>query len=191
MRPDAPVPWRAGDVLWTQIVVGLYGPISIAAIAWIVWWDGVDAMSSRTFGGAPVRDVSVGIAVGLALVVATRIASRLGWLGGLERSIAEHIGPLRPLTCIVLAAGSSIGEELVFRAILQESWGLAIASLSFAAAHVPVEKSMATWPAFALIAGLLFGGLYAWSGAALAGIVAHFVVNAVNLRWLAERAEPT
>jgi hypothetical protein len=36
--------------------------------------------------------------------------------------------------------------------------------------------------------GLALAGLYEWSGAALAPIVAHGVLNAANVRWMSRRS---
>jgi membrane protease YdiL (CAAX protease family) len=84
--------------------------------------------------------------------------------------------------CEVIAASSSIGEELLFRAVLQDRLGIGIATALFALAHFPAERDLWPWPVVALPMGLLFGGLYEWTGAALAPIVAHAVINLLNLR---------
>jgi membrane protease YdiL (CAAX protease family) len=45
--------------------------------------------------------------------------------------------------------------------------------------------SVRLWTLFAVVAGSLFGGLMLWRGNLLAPVVAHFLVNAVNLSRLA------
>jgi hypothetical protein len=58
----------------------------------------------------------------------------------------------------------------------------------FAVLHTGPGLSFRLWTAFAVVAGGLFGGLMLWRGNLLAPIVAHFLVNAVNLSRLAAEA---
>ena len=61
----------------------------------------------------------------------------------------------------------------------------------FAALHTGRQRGLWIWTLFALIAGLLFGGLVLLAGNLLPAVIAHFVVNAVNLSRLARRSEAT
>jgi len=59
-----------------------------------------------------------------------------------------------------------------------------ITSLVFGFVHGGFIGRMWLWSVFALLMGLALGGLQAHTGALAAPIVAHFVVNLVNLHRL-------
>ena len=82
---------------------------------------------------------------------------------------------------------SAVAEELLFRAVIQEQLTAWLGVVLFAVAHLPVDRKLWPWPVFALFAGTIFATLYDVTGAVLAPITAHFVINAVNLRWLDHR----
>jgi membrane protease YdiL (CAAX protease family) len=189
MRPDADLPLRPSDVLWLQVALGFYGPAALGAAAWIAWFHGWPELMLRLVGTSVSLGVGLGVGLGLSLVVATRLAAHLELIDGLAVGLQEHIGPLRVHTCIVLAAASALGEEMLFRAVLQPAVGWLAATLVFALVHLPFDKRLAVWPLFAFAAGGLFGAAYGVTGGVLAPVLAHFVVNALNLIWLARRAE--
>jgi membrane protease YdiL (CAAX protease family) len=105
-----------------------------------------------------------------------------------------------------IAAYSSLGEEAFFRGLVQP-WlilriseqlgsepgaiapivlGVVVASVLFGAMHFPVLKELRPWTLFAIVAGLGFGFLAAFSGSLLPAVLAHFLINWLNLRWLAK-----
>ena len=183
------MPLRPGDVLWLQVSVGLYVPVALGSAAWVTWWYGWTELQQRIVGDSLATGMAVGVVLGLALVAGTRVASALQLLGELESTLRAHMGPLRPHTCVVLALTSSVGEELLFRGVLQPSVGWLTATLLFAVAHAPVDRGLSRWPLFALAAGGLFGGATLLTGGIVAPVVAHFIVNALNLMWLARTEE--
>ena len=74
---------------------------------------------------------------------------------------------------------------------MQDAWGFWLASALFAALHTGRDRGLWVWTAFALVAGLLFGGLVLLAGNLLPAIVAHVVVNAINLSHLVRKREAT
>jgi hypothetical protein len=90
-----------------------------------------------------------------------------------------------------LAFSSAIGEELLFRAVLQPELGLLASSLLFALVHVPFERDLLLWPLFAFAVGLLLGALFWWSGAVMASVSLHMVVNLLNLVRITRHSEGT
>ena len=108
---------------------------------------------------------------------------------------------------LVIAVYSGVGEEALFRGWLQpwligafNGWfggggepsvlitalGVLAASLIFGLLHFPVVPELRPWTAFAVGAGLAFGALAAWSGSLLAPLLAHFLINWLNLKRLAD-----
>ena len=85
---------------------------------------------------------------------------------------------------VVLAVASALGEEIFFRGALLPAIGLAGSSLVFALLHVGPKLRFLPWTISSLVAGLLFGQLFLWSGDLAGPIAAHFTVNFLNLRFL-------
>jgi len=132
-----------------------------------------------------LRDAALGAAAAALVVLATELFTRRLAAGAqLARALARAVGPLRPGQAWVLALASGIAEEAFFRGALQPVVGLWAASLLFAAAHFVPRRELLAWSGFSLVAGLLLGGLYAWTGNLLAPIVAHVGVNGINLNRL-------
>jgi membrane protease YdiL (CAAX protease family) len=109
---------------------------------------------------------------------ATRSGERLA------RALARLIGQRTLGECVALALVSGIGEEAFFRGALQPQLGLVGASLLFALAHFAPRRELLPWTAFSLAAGFALGWLFEATGNLVAPIVAHAVVNAINLRLL-------
>jgi membrane protease YdiL (CAAX protease family) len=135
-------------------------------------------------------DAASGALAGAAVILASRWLTAHTRAGAaLARSLARALGSLSPAQCVVLALASGIAEEALFRGALQPSLGWIGASVLFALAHFVPRRELLAWSAFALAGGLLLGGLYAWTGNLLAPVVAHVLVNAVNLRLLTRESE--
>lgn len=171
------------------VVVTIYGSIALGCVAWLSWRGGYGLILSRVVGSNPILDVAFGVAVGLVIVAATRLLTpQLAPLRRMELALAQTIGPMSRPTALVVAAFSAWGEELLFRAVIQPVAGLMVASVLFAVVHVPFERALWLWPVFAFGMGLLLGGLFDWTGAVLAPMTVHLVVNYLNLRQIARRA---
>ena len=84
----------------------------------------------------------------------------------------------------MLAFLSGIAEEALFRGALQPKVGLVAASLLFGLAHFVPRREFAVWTGTTILAGFMLGLLFQKTGNLIAPIVAHFIVNALNLRWL-------
>ncbi len=139
---------------------------------------------------------AAGVAFGLAFVGLTRLASRhFQWARDLHRSFRDLLGPLAGGEILILAAASSIGEELMFRGALLPWLGLWIQAGIFALLHVGPGKRFLPWTASAFAVGVAFGLLARETGSLGGPIAAHFVINFVNLRYITtrppERARPT
>lgn len=115
------------------------------------------------------------------------------WAGNMEEKAAEmtkgllvmdHIGEFL-LTLLVVAVLPAIGEELVFRGILQRQFQLStgkpilaiwISALIFSLFHLQFAGFL---PRLVLGAGL--GYLFLWSNSLWVPIVAHFVINGMQI----------
>jgi membrane protease YdiL (CAAX protease family) len=89
---------------------------------------------------------------------------------------------------MALALLSGFAEETFFRGGMQGAWGWLPATLLFALAHPGPERGYGVWTVFVGVAGLGLAGLVEWRGNLLPAMVAHAVINGVNLSRLARRA---
>jgi hypothetical protein len=132
-----------------------------------------------------------GALMGLGAVFLSRLAvHRFDWARTLHREFRARLGPLPESESLVLALASSTGEELFFRGALVPAMGLVGSSACFAILHIGPGLRFLPWTLSALVAGLLFGQLFLWSGDLTGPVVAHFVVNWLNLRHIARHELP-
>ena len=90
--------------------------------------------------------------------------------------ISGHLEEVLALTILHV-----IAEEIFFRGFLQSWWGIWLSSLVFALLHIGPDKRFISWPFLAFGASLLLGGLMIYTGNIWASVIAHAVVNFVNL----------
>ncbi|MBX3183346.1 MAG: CPBP family intramembrane metalloprotease [Polyangiaceae bacterium] len=136
--------------------------------------------------GAP-HAVSAGAGAGLAAVVIglTRLlVPRLAWARQLHRDLRPVARGLGPLGVVALAVFSALGEELLFRGLAQPLVGVWLQALIFGVIHQGPGKSRWVWVAWATVMGLLLGLLFQLTGSLVGPVVAHALINAVNLTYL-------
>lgn len=131
--------------------------------------------------------IATGLAAGLAIVFASRLALyRFDWARALHREFRHLLYPLTDLEIVVLAVASSVGEEMFFRGALMPSIGLWGSSAIFALLHIGPKARHLPWTLSSFGAGLLFGAIFLWTGDLTGPVVAHFLVNFLNLRHVAQ-----
>ena len=133
---------------------------------------------------------------GMILVVAK---SRRDWAGKLRRLVDETLIPafagMRWWSTGLISLAAGIGEELLFRGVLQNGLGglgglagpapaLVTTALVFGLVH-------ALTPAYFVLttfAGLYLGGLYLATGNLLLPVLVHFLYDWIALTWLLSRS---
>ncbi len=146
--------------------------------------DGVPRM-----GGSCWRGPILELAFGLGVVGLTGISTRhFQWARDLHGSFRDLLGPLTGHEIVILALASSIGEELLFRGALLPWMGIWLQAVVFALLHVGPGKRFLPWTVSALVLGIAFGWLAAWTGSLGAPIAAHFAINFFNLRHIVKTA---
>jgi hypothetical protein len=180
----------AREPLSARLVLGFYALMGAAAVVWRVLADGVLPWAESPASPAlPIHYRALaGLAAGGALVAVSRVWTERSAAGrALAEELARLLGPLSLGRAWLFAAASGIAEEAFFRGALQPRLGWLGATLIFAAAHLVPTRRLWSWSVFALLAGALFGALFAATGDLLAPLLAHALVNGLNLRWLAAR----
>ena len=169
------------------LVIGLYGAMGI--VAFLVAAGRGDPDLYR-LGGSPAAwqlgaAPGLGIALGLAIVGLTRLATRhFQWARDLHSSFRDLLGPLTAREIVILALASSIGEELLFRGALMPWLGIWVQAAIFALLHVGPGRRFLPWTLSAFALGLAFGALAKWTGNLGGPIAAHFAINFLNLRYI-------
>jgi uncharacterized protein len=165
--------------------------LSLAGAVWLSWQQEPvgPAVVWRQLGPPTWwLEVPLGLAAGGVLLLLWQGLHRvLPVARELEDALAELVRGLQPAETFALALVSGFAEEIFFRGAVQGAWGLAVATVLFAALHPGPGRSFWVWMLFAAVAGALFGGLVAWRDNLLAAITGHVLVNAVNLRRMARR----
>jgi membrane protease YdiL (CAAX protease family) len=170
-----------------SLVIGLYGAMGI--LAFVIAAGRGDPDLYR-LGGAPTPPdlligPALGIAFGLAVVAATRLATRhFQWARDLHASFRDLLGPLSSREIVILALASSIGEELLFRGALLPWLGVWLQAIVFALLHVGPGRRFLPWTVSAFGLGLAFGALALETGNLGGPIAAHFTINFLNLRYI-------
>jgi uncharacterized protein len=170
------------------LVIGLYGALALVGLllsagrgdpdvyrlseARDVWWHIVSPL--------------LGVALGVAVVVASRlVTTRSAWGRALHDDFHALLGDISGREIAILALASAIGEEVFFRGALLPWIGLVPQAVLFGLLHVGPTRRFVPWTVWALVMGLVFGGLARLTGDLGGAIAAHFTINFVNLHFIA------
>jgi uncharacterized protein len=145
------------------------------------------------FAISPTEGASISLLAGLALGIAVVVSSRWGvkrfrvarQLKTELHAVVQTI-PVRGI--VPLAILSALGEELFFRALLQPLIGVVPQAVIFGVIHQTPGAARWLWAGWAGALGLVFGCLFAATGSLIGPLVAHALVNALNLFYLREPA---
>lgn len=133
----------------------------------------------------------VGAGAGLAIAVVSLsmfyLGKKIRALQNLRDIIVEQIAPIfagvRFADVFVVAAVSGFCEEILFRGVMQQQFGLLPTSLIFGLFHCPSFRHL-SYGLWAFSAGFVLGWLYISTGNLWVPIIAHAVSNAVSLLFL-------
>jgi membrane protease YdiL (CAAX protease family) len=128
----------------------------------------------------------LGGAFAAAVVVGTRVlVENVGWAKNLHRDLKPMTVALDGTGIAVIAALSALAEELVFRGLLMPWLGLFAQAVLFGFAHAQLSgPSRWVWVAWASVVGLALGAVFALSGSLLGPMLAHALINGINLTYL-------
>jgi membrane protease YdiL (CAAX protease family) len=134
----------------------------------------------------------LGLVFGGLLVISSRASvGRFRWAQRMHEEFRPVASQLSPGGVVVLATLSAVGEELLFRGLLQPYAGLMAQAVLFGLLHQMPGPSRWVWCVWAGAVGLGLGALFALTGSLLGPIAAHAVVNGLNLSYLKHHEVPT
>ena len=185
--PETPPEALPGDQLY-RIAWVFYLFLAIGGALWLGARNGTIPLDLFVDPGGWWLDLGLGLAAGGLLLGLWQLGLKLlPSASALEGKLGEMVGGTETPEVIALALLSGFAEELFFRGAVQGAWGWPIATLLFAMLHVGPGAAFRSWTLFAAVAGLIFAGLMEWRGNLLAPVVAHILVNAINLGRIARR----
>jgi membrane protease YdiL (CAAX protease family) len=186
-RPEPqPLP---GGMLY-RLAWNFYLLLAIVAVVWLGLREGAIPLSLFLRWPEAIADVGLGVVAGLALVGLWTLGRRtLPSARNFEDELQRLFGELEPTEAFGLALLSGFAEELFFRGAVQQTFGWVAATILFAALHLGSGMGFRLLALFAAIGGSVFAGLVIWRGSLLSAMVAHILVNAINLRRLTKTAE--
>ena len=169
---------------------------SLLVVVALVWarWRGIPFE-----WGAPGRGMWLGLAGAAVLAAANwyllcRAPARAG-VPAIRRlyhdTLKPTFGQISAWDVAIISIAAGVGEEMLFRGVLQPEVGLVPASAIFGLLHTGGSGTMAfgIWVA---VMGAALGGLAVWSDGLIAPIVAHAAYDAAAMtyiRWDARAAD--
>jgi len=191
--PDAGAPelCHSPDVLRGGHFAAAYAFLGIASSAVaLVWRTGSPFVHPTPILALPaptshIYSAAVGLVVGALVVMSTRLSvARFEWARRLHRELRPVARVMSGTGIVVLALMSALGEELLFRGLLQPWIGLVPQAILFGLLHQVRGSSRWVWVAWAIVVGLLLGFVFQATGSLVGPIVAHALVNGLNLAYL-------
>jgi membrane protease YdiL (CAAX protease family) len=143
-------------------------------------WLPLSGVEAHTFS------VVLGGAFAALVVLATRVlVENVGWAKNLHRDLRPMTLRLDGAGILAIAALSALAEELVFRGLLLPWVGLVPQALLFGFAHAQLSgPSRWVWVAWASVVGLALGAMFQLTGSLLGPMLAHGLINGLNLLYL-------
>jgi uncharacterized protein len=179
------------------LVVGAYAVVGAVGlgIAALRGEPNVFVCESLRLGNDPmmghVASLCGGLALAVAIIAATRyFVKNTAWAASLHEDLRPMARALGEGAVLPIALASSVGEEVLFRGALTPWLGIIASSILFGLLHQMRGRSRLSWVVFATIVGLMLGALFRVTGSLVGPIVAHALINGVNLRFLIHHAPP-
>lgn len=157
----------------------------------VIAWGASRIIGLPTAWGRPMRDVVIGLAAAVALAAvnyAVLARAPANWIVRGVRAVYDEM--LVPLfarldraSIVAIGAAAGLGEEWLFRGVLQPVLGLGVTSLLFGLAHVGGVR-MLPFGVWATAMGFVMGGLAVATGGLIAPIVAHGVYDMLALEYI-------
>ncbi len=98
-----------------------------------------------------------------------------------KKTLAALFSGLGAWGAFWLALVSSAGEEILFRGAIQPFLGIWFTSFLFGALHLDPEGGVSVWTAWAVLAGVVLGGVVNVTGSLWPAVAIHFTVNFIGL----------
>lgn len=157
----------------------------------LVAWVGSRVLAVPPQWGRPLRDTIVGLFAAGALAAVNYfvlLRAPSGWIVDGVRAVYDEVlvpvfAKLGPASIVVVGAAAGIGEEWLFRGVLQPVIGMPAAAAAFGLLHIG-GRHMLAFGVWAAWMGLALGSLALATGGLIAPIVAHGVYDMLALEYI-------
>jgi membrane protease YdiL (CAAX protease family) len=176
--------WGRASVAYALITTGALAIGHAFDRGWLVSypapWLPLSGFEAHAFG------LVLGGVFAAAVVLGTRVlVENTSWAKALHRDLRPMTEGLDGAGILVIAALSAVAEELVFRGLLMPWLGLVPQALLFGMVHAQLSgPSRWVWVTWASVVGLALGAIFALTGSLLGAVLAHGLINAINLAYL-------
>lgn len=168
-----------------------YGVLSAVAVAIAMAlregpaWEHPSPWLALKKPAAIAASTALGLALSVIVIYATRVVVvRFDWGRRLHRDLRPMARDLSLRHILPLAGLSSLGEELLFRGLLTPAIGVVLSAALFGLAHQIAGPSRWVWVGWAMLIGVGLGAIFAATGSLVGPLLAHAIMNAVNLAYL-------
>ncbi|MBK7584890.1 MAG: CPBP family intramembrane metalloprotease [Myxococcales bacterium] len=175
---------------WVRFALAYAFLGALSAVVAVVWRSGSPMthpapLLSLAEPARHTYSAMMGLTMGALLVMGTRISvGRFVWARRLHQELRPVARVMSTTGIVVLALMSAVGEEFLFRGLLQPWIGLLLQALLFGFLHQVRGPSRFVWMLWATAVGVLFGLMFQITGSLIGPIVAHALVNGLNLAYL-------
>ncbi len=170
-----------------RLALFFYGVVALFAVGYAIFSGHIGTLLGE--GPPRLQHVLAAVGVGLIIVAGSRVGVRIWKPFARAAEVAgSMLGPITLREALILALLSGTAEELLFRGALWPTLSLVGTTLLFGLVHVAPRRALWVYPLFAAVCGLLLGLLRDGTDSIVPPMVAHVVVNALNLAWLGRQA---
>ena len=165
-----------------------YGIMFVVSVAWIFFDRSMSIEALFLWSPSDLLAIHLALGVSLAIflhALTKELNAKSEWSRRLTSWFQSELGHINTRTIFVLALSSGIGEELLFRGVIQQKTGVLFASLLFGLMHWPPRKELRSWTYMAGVVGLLLGTITELTSSILPAIITHVLINFLNLRLIA------
>lgn len=193
-------PTRLGELMTRRPIafaLGFEGGLAVLALALALIFGLAPWLTIEL--SAEALGLSVAATAPLVAAVLALMQVQWDWVRTLRGIVEDHLLPLftnaGPVAVLAVAAAAGVGEELLFRGVIQAGLegligpaaALAAASLLFGLAHALT----AAYFFLTLLMGLYLGWLYQATGNLLVPMMVHFLYDWIVLAWYLRGARNT
>jgi len=180
-----PAPEPRGGSSFFPIAASFYLALAVTGVVGLGLSRGRLGLELIADPGSWWTDLGLGLGAGALLLGLWELVRRLA--SGprrVERELARLIGELTRGEAAALAVVSAIGEEVAFRGAFQSWIGWIPSAILFGVLHLGPGRHYRWWALWAFAGGLGLGLMVDQRGSLGAAILAHLVVNGVQLERL-------
>ncbi len=171
------------QIILRRFVVGSFIVEMILAESWLRI-----ARQSSITKLLSLQGLSFSVALGLGLALVLALSSRIYFTRFTPQLIRELFIPIfgrvSGSNILLISLLPGLGEEVLFRGVIQPELGVAGASVIFGLMHSGLSRRLLPYGVWSALVGLVLGLLYLATGNIWGAVAAHSLINALGALWL-------